>query len=285
MNQNQAKLLELVKKPTVCMLAPSFPIDFQYPKVIGMLKKLGFAKVTELTFGARIVNFWYAEYIKSHPDQKYYITSPCPTCVSLIKNRYPELVQYLVPHVSPMAAMAKIAKKYFKNYSVVFISPCLAKQLIEAPKYKEDIDLVITFKELGEIFDSQGIKSDEFGNAKDHFDSFYEEDTKVYPISGGLAATSHIKNFFAKEQILVADQPKNLFSAFDEIKSGKSHYRFFDILNCPGGCIGGPALINTNLSIKEKQGKILEYQKFLGKNHKNSGNIIAEENLDFTTDI
>jgi hypothetical protein len=63
MNKTQSTLLELVKKPSVCMLAPSFPIDFKAPNVIGMLHKLGFDKVTELTFGARIVNYWYAEYI------------------------------------------------------------------------------------------------------------------------------------------------------------------------------------------------------------------------------
>jgi len=280
MNDRKLQLLELLKKPTICMLAPSFPIDFRYPQIIGALKKLGFDKVTELTFGARMVNYSYIEYVKSHPDQKYYITSPCPTCVALIKSKYPELVQYLVPHVSPMVAMAKILRKYYPDHNIVFASPCLAKQAIEAPLYKNIIDLVLTFKELTQILEDRGIKE----SGTDYlFDSFYEEDTKIYPISGGLAQTAKLNNFFKDEEICIADEPKNLFKHFDEIKSGTTKYRFFDILNCPGGCIGGPALVNGNLSREEKEKCILEYQKATEKSKKNNGNVELEKNIDFKT--
>jgi iron only hydrogenase large subunit-like protein len=282
MNQFQNDLLNLLDKPSVCMLAPSFPIDFKYPSIIGMLKTLGFEKVTELTFGARIVNYWYVEYVKSHPEQKYYITSPCPTCVALIKNRYPELLKYLVPHVSPMAAMAKIVKKYFQGYNVVFACPCLAKQNIEAPKYKDVIDLVITFKELSEVFNEKKILESDFEGKDYEFDSFYQEDTKIYPISGGLAITAHLLNYFKSSEIKVVDQPVNVMKVFDEIKSGKSEFRFFDILNCPGGCIGGPALVNTNLPVEEKKKRILSYQKLAGSKKVDTP-VEKETDLDFST--
>ena len=100
------KTISLIKNnDSIALLAPTFVLDFQFPAIIGMLRKLGFDKVTELTYGAKIVNWHYAEYVKEHPDQKYFITSPCPTTVNLIQSQYPELVQYLVPVVSPMAAM------------------------------------------------------------------------------------------------------------------------------------------------------------------------------------
>jgi iron only hydrogenase large subunit-like protein len=279
MNPRQLELLELIKKPTICMLAPSFPIDFEYPQIIGALKKLGFDKICELTFGARMVNYVYAERIKSHPDQKYYITSPCPTCVALIKSKYPELVQYLVPQVSPMAAMAKILKKHYPDHNVVFASPCLAKQAIEAPKYKDIINLVVTFKELAGVLEDQKIV---VSDGEYQFDSFYEEATKVYPISGGLAQTANIKSFFKDTEICVADEPKNLFGIFDEIKSGKTQYRFFDILNCPGGCIGGPAIVNSKLSREEKEKRILDYRQLTEKEKTNNGNVELEKDIDFS---
>lgn len=93
------------------MLAPTFVLDFKYPNIIGMMRQLGFDKVTELTFGARIVNWHYEEYVKEHSEQKYFISSPCPTCVTFIENKYPELTKYLIPAVSPMIAMAKVYKK------------------------------------------------------------------------------------------------------------------------------------------------------------------------------
>jgi iron only hydrogenase large subunit-like protein len=278
MNPRQLELLELLKKPSICMLAPSFPIDFEYPQIIGALKKLGFDKVCELTFGARMVNYSYVEYVKSHPDQKYYITSPCPTCVSLVKSRYPELVQYLVPHVSPMAAMAKILRKYYSSHNIVFVSPCLAKQALEAPLYKDIINLVITFKELAQVLEEKKILE----SGKDYqFDSFYEEDTKIYPISGGLAQTALLKNFFKDSEICITDEPKNLFKHFDEIKSGTTQYRFFDILNCPGGCIGGPALANTKLPREEKERRIMDYRQLAEKEKKNNGNVDLEKDINF----
>lgn len=278
MNPRQLELLELLKKPSICMLAPSFPIDFEYPQIIGALRKLGFDKICELTFGARMVNYSYVEYVKSHPDQKYYITSPCPTCVSLIKSKYPELIKYLVPHVSPMAAMAKILKKYYPDHNIVFISPCLAKQALEAPLYKDIINLVLTFKELSQILEERGIKE----SGKEYqFDSFYEEDTKIYPISGGLAQTALLKNFFKDSEICITDEPKNLFKHFDEIKSGKTQYRFFDILNCPGGCIGGPALANTKLPREEKEKRIMDYRQLAEKEKKNNGNVELEKDINF----
>lgn len=267
----QEQLLDAIKKnKSIAMLAPSYVLDFKYPAIIGMLHELGFDKITELTFGARIVNKYYTEYIKEHPEQKYYITSACPTCVALIENQYPELVKYLIPVVSPMAAMAMTYRKHHPDYHIYFITPCFAKQKIEAPKYTQYIDGVITLQELKNIFIARHIEEKNF--TKDyHFDSFIQEYTKIYPVSGGLAATAHIKKIFSQDEIAIIDSAENLKKELDLMRSGKSHHRFFDVLNCPGGCIGGPAISNRLMSIKDKKAIIEQYIKHtstdkLGKN-------------------
>ena len=262
MNEHQNKLLEMLKSndKVAVMLAPSFAIDFPHPQIVGMLKKLGFEMATELTFGARMTNYWYVEYIKQNPDQKYYIASPCPIIVSLVKNKYPELFQYLIPYASPMYAMSKIIKKKYPDYRIVFVSPCQAKRLLEAPKYPEFIDLVVTFKELGGIFENQGIKTNDFTELEYPFDSFVTEINKVYPISGGLAQTAHIKSFFKPEEICITDGVEGNIKILDQLKGGTSPYRFVDILNCPGGCIGGPDIIHKDLDIEEKKHRIIAYR-------------------------
>ncbi len=73
-------LNEIRSQRSIALLAPAFPIDFQYPSIIGMLRHLGFDKVTELTYGARMVNWHYGEYIKNHPNQKLFIASPAQIC-------------------------------------------------------------------------------------------------------------------------------------------------------------------------------------------------------------
>lgn len=280
-------LSELIKKnKSIALLAPSFPIDFSYPNVIGMLRELGFDQVTEVTFGARMVNWQYAQYIKKNLDQKYFIASPCPTIVTYIKTVYPELVKYLVPINSPMTAMAKIYKKNHPDHKVVFISPCFAKQKIEAPQFPKDIDAVITFSELKQILDKEGIVESDF-NREYFFDSLIREFTKVYPVSGGLAATSHISKIFKPEEIFVADGVLNIKPVLDDIKSGKSKYRFLDILNCPGGCIGGPAIVNKDLSLEARK-KIISDYKEKSSTHKlgsHEGKVKYADDVDFTVEF
>lgn len=262
MNEHQNKLLEMLKSndKVVAMLAPSFAIDFSHPQIVGMLKKMGFEMVTELTYGARMTNYWYVEYIKQNPNQKCYIASPCPTIVAIIKSKYPDLVQYLVPYASPIYAMSKICKGKYPDYKTVFISPCQAKRLLEAPKYPEAIDLVLTFKELKEVFDNQNIKAGGFTEMEYPFDSFVTEVNKIYPISGGLAQTAHIKILFKPEEICIVDGVENNIKVLEELKNGTSPYRFIDILNCPGGCIGGPDIINKDLTEEEKKNLIIDYR-------------------------
>lgn len=294
----EEKISLIKNNEAVAMLAPSFPIDFKYPNIVGMLKKLGFKEVTELTFGARMVNWEYANYIKAHPDQKLYIASPCPTVVAMVQTQYPELAKYLMPIVSPMASMARIHKKLHPNCKVVFISPCWAKENVEAPKYPGVIDAVITFKDLKQIFDQEGIKEDGFVCPVEteklskktkkpddcHFDSFIREYTKIYPVSGGLAATSHVQKLFKPEEILITDGVQNIKQAFADIQSGAKPYKFLDILNCDGGCIGGPAINNQQLSTDERKKIILEYTKKSSeeKMGKHKGKVENVTDVDFS---
>jgi iron only hydrogenase large subunit-like protein len=253
----QEKINLIKNNKAVAMLAPTFAIDFKYPNIIGMLRHLGFKEVTELTFGARMVNWAYANYIKENPNQELFISSPCPTVVAFIKAQYPEFVKYLMPVVSPMAAMAKVHKKFDPDCKVIFISPCWAKENLEAPKYKE-IDAVITLKDLKQIFEQEGIKEDDFVENY-YFDSFVREYTKVYPVSGGLAATSHIQKLFKNGEIFITDGVENIKKAFEDIKNKSKPYKFLDLLNCPGGCIGGPAINRQDLSIDDRKKIIFEY--------------------------
>jgi hypothetical protein len=49
----------------IIMLAPSFVVDFSYPQIIGQLKELGFDKIVELTFGAKMVNREYHKILEN----------------------------------------------------------------------------------------------------------------------------------------------------------------------------------------------------------------------------
>ena len=122
----------LKKDKYVCLLAPSFSSEFDYPEVIYRLRKLGFDEVVELTFGAKMINHVYYQILKESiekKEKKTWIASPCPTLVNFIRVKYPHLVKNLVPVHSPMGAMSLICKKFYPKHKQVFIGPCITKKL------------------------------------------------------------------------------------------------------------------------------------------------------------
>jgi len=262
-SEDQKNVLQLLKESkgkkgtkVILMSAPSFVVDFNYDSFVQQMKGLGFSEVTELTFGAKIVNQCYHKYIKENKTkQEKFIATVCPASVELIKNKYPYLKRFLLPFDSPMVAMSKVLKKNYPKSKIVFASPCSAKK-IEAKnaKYKGKnlIDAVITFSELKQIVAKE--KPKKVGSSH-KFDSFYNDYTKIYPLSGGLGATLNKNGILTDKEIISCDGFKNISRVFDK----HLNKTFFDVLFCNGGCIGGNGVSSKLPTILKKQ-KVLSYR-------------------------
>ena len=179
---NLSRLIESLdkKEKLVVMLAPSFVVDFSYPSIILALKKVGFDKVVEVTFGAKMINREYHKKLKN--SKELVIATVCPGIVELVKNKFPEHTKKLIDVDSPMSATAKICKKTYPQHKIVFISPCNFKK-IEARKSNK-IDFVINYLELKKLLKLKKIKVNK--KIKIGFDKFYNDYTKIYPLAGGL---------------------------------------------------------------------------------------------------
>jgi len=200
---------------------------------------------------------------------KKYICPNCPTIVTMIEFKYPELKEYIIDVASPMVVMDRFVKKeYWLEYKTLFIGPCIAKKM-EAKKY--GIDYAITFKELQEIFayrKENNLPDYEFTftvteDGTPDFDKFYNDYTKIYPLAWGVADSLHLKWYLTRDQILVIDGPTNLAAGFEEFKSNPN-IRFLDILACEWWCIGGPWMM-SKVSLEEKKQKVLDYQHYCKK--------------------
>jgi len=70
MNKNNISLIEKELKnkkiKMLAILAPSFVAEFDYPIILSQLKELGFDKVVELTFGAKMINREYHKQLESY---------------------------------------------------------------------------------------------------------------------------------------------------------------------------------------------------------------------------
>jgi len=273
-------------KKYLCLLAPSFVSEFDYPNIVYRLRMLGFEKVLELTFGAKMVNLTYYSVLKDSLDKgekKTWISSPCPTLVNQIRLKYPHLVENLIPVHSPMGSMGLICKKFYPGYTVVFVGPCLTKKL-EATELGT-IDEVLTFKELEQLFVESDIPEVvEESKYCVSFDKFYNDYTKIYPVSGGLSSTLNYRNLLKKRDILVKEGSEDLMKIFDGFKDGMyKKYKFLDLLTCKGGCINGPGMIGDR-SVKERTKRVMRYRNYAWQYERDlgrSGQKVDAEDIDF----
>jgi len=250
------KVLELIEsqEKLVAMIAPSFPVDFSYPEIVGKLKRLGFEFVVEVSLGAMEVNKKLLELVCENPKKRY-ITSPCPVIVRLIRQKYPRLVKFLTPNPSPMIETAKIVNQKYPEHKPVFIGPCIAKKLEASEDYPELGVIVLTYRELSEIFKEKEIKK----NEKDFFASFdlIGPKTRLYPISGGLSQSAGITENMVDEEYDVISGIERVLKVLDEFEANQ-RLKILDILNCDGGCLSGPGVI-SKLSIDKKREKIITH--------------------------
>ena len=123
--------------------------------------ELGFSDVFEVALGADIgavtEAHHYVEEVKTG-KLPFLLTSCCPSWSMLAKRTLPNLVETVSTALTPMVATARTIKQKHPNSRVVFIGPCASKKL-EAMRnsVRSDVDFVITFEELGAMFDAKGI--------------------------------------------------------------------------------------------------------------------------------
>lgn len=251
----------LQNEKTVCLLAPSFPVDFCFPDIILDLRRLGFTKVVELTYAAKLINYKYIRTMNENPD-KQFICGNCPTIVKLIENQHPDLKENILDVASPMVVMARFVKREFgEDYKTIFIGPCFSKKT-EAKENSDCVDFALTFKELTELYayceENKLLKNIEDNKANREFNKFYNDVTKIYPLDGGVASCLITKDILHLEEVMVCDGPKNIEKAISDFKNNKK-IRFFDIVFCEGGCLGGPGMISKD-DLKIKKDRIFEYK-------------------------
>jgi two-component system, NtrC family, sensor kinase len=243
---------------SIAMLAPSFPASFPdtYSKVATALRKVGFNYVTEAAFGADLVSKLYADYFERN-DETTIISSPCPAVYNLIEKYHEEIVPNLAKVVSPMIAMGRYLKKnYGENYKVVFIGPCIAKKSEYVDDdVKGDVDAVLTFKEMKEVFQKLKIDLSELEGSE--LDPPHAYMGKTYPLPGGLLKTSSISDDILEKKTIVVEGKNHVIDIIEEIASGKLKSKFVDILFCEG-CISGPG-IDSDLNYYSKREKVVGY--------------------------
>lgn len=275
LSRELCEFLELVKlnEKMAAMLAPSFVVDFNYPDIIGKLRRVGFSYVVEVSAGAAETNRQVIDKLKIDPSSRY-IMSPCPSVVRLIRNKYPDLIKYLAMTDTPMSATARIVREKFPGVRPVFIGPCVSKKLEAREDYSSLNILVLTYKELMKAFEILGV-IDAASDRNGQFD-IVEDATRIYPLGGGLSTSARLTDFLSSDEILETSGYFNLPKALEDF-SNNPKIRVLDILFCDGGCINGPGVVSRD-DLVERKKRVLAYAKWenVDKNCRGVGDSFVE---------
>jgi iron only hydrogenase large subunit-like protein len=229
----------------VALVDPSISAEFDditdYRKFVKMLLEMGFDHVHDVAFGVDLVAKEYNELISNFLG-KYYILANCPPIVSLIEKYFPQLIDNLAPIVNPMIANAKVARDlYGSEIKVVYIGPCIgAKE--EADRFAGDskVDEVLTFAELREMFEENGIKESNI-----EFSDFKEPrgyKGSLYPASTGILQAAGINQDILTGTIVTAESKDEILAAINQFEQGIEYInKHFNLFYCEG-CMMGPGM-------------------------------------------
>ena len=235
-------------------VAPSFisslgQEDFSILRIA--LAKLGFSVAEETAVGAQAVTEEYKRVLASG-EMRNFITSACPAACRLIQMYYPKALPYLAPVDSPMVAHAKMLRRNDPDLKVIFIGPCIAKKR-EADEH--GIDAVLTFEELLQLFDENGIDLQTINHLAVTIDNAGANRAKAYPATHGI-----IRSFDVLPEgyrYLAVDGVDRLIEVLENIET--LDHTFIEMNVCPGGCINGPCAIAQGGGMMKAEADINAY--------------------------
>ncbi|MDD6442532.1 MAG: [FeFe] hydrogenase, group A [bacterium] len=247
------------------------------------LKKMGFDYVFDTVFSADLTIMEEgSEFLERLPEIKEsgipMFTSCCPGWVRFIKSEFPEMFPRLSTAKSPQQMFGAATKSYFAEkigvdpdrIFSVSIMPCVAKKDECTWDGRNDVDVVLTTRELERLFRASLIDVEKLEEAE--FDSPLGEGTGagvIFGVTGGvmeaalrsayyLATGSNPPADAFKEvrgpkpwreatfdvdgtpiRVAVTSGLGNARALVTAIKNKEVQYDFVEVMACPGGCVNG----------------------------------------------
>lgn len=250
---------------TVALPAPSLYGQFNNlddPNIVlTALLDMGFDSVYEVSGAAELVSEMSREYVKKHKDNWPVISTACPSVTRLIRVRFPNLIDHLIPIITPVELVASLARAEAiektglpsEKIGIIFISPCPAKVTstkspIGIPK--SGIDAVLAMKEIYPKLLKYMKK------AVNH--------TKELSISGrigiGWGSTGGEASGLLTENYLAADGIENVIRVLEDLEDQKfTNLEFIELNACNAGCVGGVLTVENPYVAKVKLKRLRKY--------------------------
>ncbi len=265
---------------TVALPAPALYGQFNNLEdvniVLTALKKFGFDDVYEVSGAAEVVSALSRKYIEEHEEELPLISTACPSVVRLIRVRFPNLIEHLLPIKAPVDLAASLAReKAMKDtglpadkIGIIFISPCPAKvSAVKDPLgyEKSDVDGVLAIKDIYPRLLSLMKEVEE------------KEEIEDLTISGKIGiswgGTGGEAGGLLTDNYLAADGIENVIKVLEDLEDQKfSSLEFIELNACNGGCVGGVLTVENPFVAKVKLKRLRKYMP-VACNHLTQGEV------------
>lgn len=212
--------------------------DIDY--ILTAFKRIGFDDVFEVSRGAEIVSEATRVMMNNWKLRRPVISSACPAVCRLIRVRFPELCDNLLPLNAPMEEAARLARQEAKektglsddDIGVFFITPCPAKATdIKMPtgREKSNINGALAISDMYPHL----VQEMEKVEATEQLTNSGIIGVSWASIGGEAAA-------LLDERYLAADGIENVINVLEELEDDKlNDLDFIELNACAGGCVGG----------------------------------------------
>ena len=252
-------------KYTVALPAPTLYSQFNHLDdiniVLTALIYLGFDDIFEVSAGAELVSAASREYVSEHPEKWPLISTACPSVVRLIRVRFPNLIEHLLPLNPPVEVAARLAReRAVKNtgldpedIGIVFISPCPSKVTYAHSPLgvgKSQIDHVLAIKDVYPLLLPLMQRA--------------RQNPKELAMSGrigvGWGGAGGEAGGLITDSYLAADGIENVIRVLEDMEDEKfGRLQFIELNACNGGCVGGVLTVENPYVAKAKLKHLNKY--------------------------
>ncbi len=246
----------------IALPAPSFYAQFNNitdrENILNALLNIGFNDVFEVAYAAEIISDATKKYIESGKGKLPIISSACPVITRLIRIRYPNLIDNILPFISPVELAAVMAKREAvkktglapEKIGCIFLSPCPAKVTTAHHPIAFDspvIDAAVAVNELYPVL----MRSIKLTNPEKTFAS-----AGTRGISWGHSEGESL-GLVDDSKYLAADGIENVIRVLEGIDDDKyMDLQFVELDACSGGCVGGVLQVENPYVARAKLKKL-----------------------------
>lgn len=233
----------------VALPAPAIYSQFregtQPEQVLATLRAVGFDYVVDVAFCADLVGRKIREAIARPSSIRPLISSACPAVVRLIQVRFPNLVEHVLPIISPMRAAAKLAKlQVHEHYDIPterigiwFITPCPGKvSAVNEPAGYEDA-IITGAIPIAEVYP---LLREKLVRDPAEIQRLAEDLKKGSGLGIGWARSGGENQSIDGGRQIAVDGIHSVIGILEDVERGKlSDIDYIEAQACIGGCVGG----------------------------------------------